>query len=224
MKRWSKNIRDAELKRNLESPDRLQAMRDKFDALPEVKEFIGVDTGFKAMQEAFKDPTGTSDIELTRRAIQAIEHGLAVRTDDQTAISESTSLPGAWKAQMLRALNGESGLDKDVREGLMRIAARKYNQAADKFNVRRQFYMEQAKNAGLDEKGITPYGEAVQTALDKLGLSGVVPPTPGQAPPPIKVFSPAPGVKIATQPDGTQKTYQSIGGKWVSLTSYLMTR
>lgn len=175
--RGDETLARSEVELSMKAPERVQALRDKFEALPEVKLFPIADSGFKAMQEAFNDPTGTSDVELTRRAIQAIEPGLAVRMDDQQAIENAPSLSQSYKAQMLGALTGESRLSPDVREGLMRIAARSYNQLADKFNMRRSFYINEAKKAGLDPTGITPFGEASKSELSQLGLSpGVAPP------------------------------------------------
>lgn len=148
------------MQRDLEKPDRLTVLRKEFSALPEVKDFIAADTGFKSMQQAFKDPSGTSDIELTRAAIQAIEPGLAVRMDDQQAIAASPSFADSWKAQMSGALNGTSRLSADVRDGLMRIAQRRYNEYAGKFNTARTFYQNQAAASQLDPSGISYLNEA----------------------------------------------------------------
>lgn len=207
---------EAEFKRTLEAPDLLKARRDEFTKLPEVQVFKLADTGFKSMQKAFDDPMGTSDVELTRAAIQAIEPGLAVRMDDQQAIEQAPSIPAAWKAKLSGALEGKSQLDDGVRKGLMRIAARRYNEHAKNFNLARSFYMRQAEKENLDPTGITPYGEAALSNLERFGLSDDASGTPGQAPPSVKSFSPAPGVKILTAPDGTQKTYHSVNGQWVA--------
>lgn len=112
------------------------------------------------MLRALQDPTATSDVELTRAAIQAIEPGLAVRTDDQSAISQSAALPDSYKAAMTRALTGESGLAADVRKGLYRIAARRYNANGTKFNELKNFYAGQASAIAPNLKdSITPYGD-----------------------------------------------------------------
>lgn len=152
-------------------PDRLTTLRKEFSAKPEVQNFLYADTGFKAMQEAFKDTSGQSDIELTRRAIQAIEPGLAVRTDDQTAIANSASLTGAYKANMLGAITGKTKLDPEVREGLMRIAQRSYNAYGEQFNKALGFYKTQATNAQLDPGGITYQGEAAPSTANFSALT-----------------------------------------------------
>lgn len=162
--------RDA-MKRDLELPDRVTALRKDFEAKPEIREFVMADTGFKAMMKAFEDPAGTSDVELTRRAIQAIEPGLAVRTDDQNAIAQSPSLPQEWKAQMTGALAGTSKLAPEVREGLMRIAGRSYNEKAIQFNKAKNFYTGEIKKIGGDPSSLTYLEDAAPNNVDSLGLA-----------------------------------------------------
>lgn len=145
----NKELADAAAKRDMEAPDRkeddLVNLRTKFESDPEVRLFQSVDIGFRAMQKAYEDTTGTSDVELTRRAIQAIEPGLAVRTDDQTAIANSSSIPEAWKAYMQGAISNKTKLPDGVREGLMRIAERSYNEHAQVFNNKLAFNLGEFK-------------------------------------------------------------------------------
>jgi hypothetical protein len=151
---------DKQLEQPEKNLDRITTLRKEFSGLPEVQTFKMSDTGFKSMLRALQDPTATSDVELTRAAIQAIEPGLAVRTDDQSAISQSASLPDSYKAMMSRALTGESGLTADVRNGLYRIAARRYNANGAKFNELKNFYAGQAAAISPNGKdSITPYGD-----------------------------------------------------------------
>lgn len=203
--------------RDLKKPDRLQDLRKEFESLPEVKNFVMADTGFKSMQRAIQDPTGTSDIELTRAAIQAIEPGLAVRMDDQQAIAASPALAASWKAQMLGAITGQSRLTDDVRQGLMRIAARRYNEQGAKFAALRDFFQTQAEKAGLDKTGVTYLGEFAPVD-DKMGLdqSAAQSPNPPQISGRFSAVDIAPGVKIVTDPATGQKgTYEMKGGQWV---------
>ncbi len=182
---------DAELKRNLESPDRLKSIREEFTKLPEVQVFKLADIGFKSMQKAYDDPAGTSDIELGRAAIQAIEPGLAYRTDDEQAVRASPSLPEELKAQLLGAINGTTRLSPSVRKGLMRIAARRYNEHASNFNIARNFYTKRAEADNLDPLGITPYGAAtLRPDLERLGIKAdgtLEADDAGQVPPGMKL-------------------------------------
>lgn len=170
--------------------DQLGSLRKEFSGLQEIKVFETADTGWKSMQKAFLDPTGTSDIELTRGGIQAIEPGLAVRTDDQQAIENSPSLSASMKAQMLGALNGTSKLSPDVRQGLMRIAARRYLEHANKFNAARSSYNGIATRQGLfasPEDSITYLGEATLPTDDQLYMGIDQKPAPPPVPPGMKL-------------------------------------
>ena len=145
--------------RDVEKPDRLQNLRKEFETRPEVQSFITSNIGFQSLQKAIKDPFSTSDLELVRGAIQAIEPGMAVREGEQAAVAASGDIPSAWKAQLNKALTGESGLNEDVRNGIMRIAERRFNAYAENFNKARGFYEKQATAAKLDPTGISYVGE-----------------------------------------------------------------
>lgn len=142
-----------------QAPERLATLRKEFESKQEVKNFVLADVGWRSMQQAFQDQSGTSDVELIRAGIQAIEPGLAVRTDDQTAVKESTSIPDAWKTAIGSALTGESKLPAAVRAGLMRIAARRHAEWSSNFVTAKDFYETQAKQSGLDPSGISYIGD-----------------------------------------------------------------
>ena len=159
----AKSAYETDLKRPKELEDEFTSLRKEFEGKAEVKNYILADVGLKAMREAIKDPSATSDVELIRRGIQAIEPGLAVRTDDQTAVYESTSIPGAWKAQIVRALNGESGLSPEVRNGLLKIAERSHKELSTNFNQARDYYVGEARRKGIAgdvAEGISYMGKA----------------------------------------------------------------
>lgn len=197
------------LERETQRPERLKGIRAEFESKPEFKTFVLADTGWKSMQKAFLDQSGTSDVELTRGGIQAIEPGLAVRTDDQTAINQSSSIPQEWKAYMIGAVTGKSKLPPEVRSGLMRIAARRHAEWSAKFNDARAFYTGQATGQGLDPAGVSYMGEAVPANEADY-------PDPGAAPKgKLKLLQVAPGVGF-DQSTGT--TYRKQGGRWVEVT------
>ena len=155
---------EAALKRDLEKPDRdaegLTDLRKEFQALPEIRAFTTSDIGIRSLREAIKDPAATSDLELVRGAIQAIEPGMAVREGEAAAAQNSASIPDSYKAWLAKALKGESGLPEDVRQGILRIAERRYLGYAEKFNAARTFYQNRAEQRGLDPNGITYLPEA----------------------------------------------------------------
>jgi hypothetical protein len=182
--------------------DRLSALRKEFQGLGEVQSFVTSDIGLKSMKKAILDPSSTSDLELVRGAIQAIEPGMAVREGEQAAVRQSGSIPSQWIAAIDGALTGKTRLPQDVREGIIRIAQRRYNEYGAKFNQSREFYMGQAQRMGLPD-GVTyleaaqlePYQEAQQTM-----------PLPGG----LSISSPAPNIKILNG-----QAYEKIQGQWV---------
>ncbi len=141
--------------RRLNAPDRLMDLRKEFSGKPEIQDFVASDIGFKSLQKAINDPSAASDLELIRGAIQAIEPGMAVREGEQAAVAASAAIPDQWKGAIDKALTGQSSLSPDLRAGILRIAQRRYNEYATKFNTARDFYRTQAANAELDPDGVT---------------------------------------------------------------------
>lgn len=121
-------------------------LRDEFKADPINKAYEISAIGFKSLANAFKDPSSTSDLELIRGAIQAIEPGMAVREGEQAAVQNSGSIPETLKAAALKAWRGESSLSPEQRAGIMRIAARRYSEYANAFDTNRQKYTSLAQN------------------------------------------------------------------------------
>lgn len=169
-------LRDLPLKRE----DVLSNMRKEFSAKAEVQDFITSDTGIKSLRNAVKDTSAASDLELIRGAIQAIEPGMAVREGEQRAVQITGALPDIWKAQIDAAFTGKSRLPEDVRQGIMRIAERRYAEHAEKFNEARQFYQSAATRQQLPGD-VTYLPQAVPQqapAIDLRGLAAQFPNTP----------------------------------------------
>ena len=126
-----------------------------------------------------------SDVELTRRAIQAIEPGLAVRTDDQTAIAQSQSIPNVLKGKLARAINGESSLSPDERSALVAIAERAHKQKLADYTDIYNNYSKIVEGNNFTMQNVIPYkapNEYVfktntnpQSSADNAGAKEVVP-------------------------------------------------
>jgi hypothetical protein len=128
-----------------------QGLRKEFQGNEVYTKFKTSEIGFKSLVEAHKDKAGTSDLELVRGAIQAIEPAMAVREGEAKAVEGSSAIPDQWKASLNKSLKGGTGLPPEVRDGIMRIAARRYEQYANEFNSQRTKY------SGLaDEYGYIP--------------------------------------------------------------------
>lgn len=124
------------------------------------KDYRYQEQGFRSMVEAFKDKAGTSDFELIRRGSQAVEPGLAVRRDDEESLRGAASLFGLTLAKMKSIANGETQLDDNVRQGIMRIAARSLNSAGEEYTIARKAAVDRAKAYNLNPERVVVYPEA----------------------------------------------------------------
>lgn len=160
-------------------------LRKEFTKLPQVSEFLYTDQGLRAIKEAVKDQRAMSDVELTRRAIQAIEPGLAVRTDDQTAIAQSQSIPNVLKGKLATALNGESSLSPEDRSALVAIAERAHKQKLADYTDIYNNYSKIVEGNNFTLQNVIPYkapNEYIfktntnpQSPTDKAGAKEIVP-------------------------------------------------
>lgn len=128
--------------------------------------------GFRSLVGAYQDPHSTSDLELIRGAIQAIEPGLSVKEGEAASVEGSTSLFGKYAAAVSKAMTGESGLDADARAGIMRIAQRRLDSFADALESDKDFYMQKFKLLGVPAGEAMPGGDLPIVRSDEL-LKGV---------------------------------------------------
>ena len=150
----------AQQKLNEDKMGQADNLRKEFSALPEVKNFSLIDNASKVVAKAVKDPASVATQELVRRAVQLIEPGMAVREGEQAAIMSSQSIPDQFKGELSRALNGEGGLVKETRDGIMRIAQRAYEAQAERYTTTKNYYEGLAKERKLPTKDIAYLGEA----------------------------------------------------------------
>lgn len=168
--------------------DEYDKLRAQFNALPEVKNYSLVKNAATVVGQAVKDPSAVATQELVRRAVQLIEPGMAVREGEQAAIANSQSIPDQWKGALQKAINGTGGLEKDVREGILRIAQRSYEANASTYNDIQAFYQNLAKERRLGDRPISYLGNAPtfdevinslpkkKTDTSPAGVSTVTPP------------------------------------------------
>lgn len=171
-------------KKNL---DMESGLRKEFQGLAEVKDFVSSDIGYKSLLKAAQDNSPMADLELIRGAVQAIEPGMAVREGEQAAVAASASIPDQLKGAMSKALNGESGLTADQRQGILRIAERRWAEHSDKFNMAREFYRSRAENYNLLPESVTylPEGSMPASAQNTPPPARTMPqatPTPAAQP------------------------------------------
>lgn len=150
---------EAAQKRTKESFDNERTLNNDFTKDKTVQDFKYKEQGLKALSEAYKDISGTSDFELIRRGAQMVEPGLAVRADDQQSIIGAASALGMSVAAVKAAIEGNTKLDPKVRSGIMRIAQRAYNSTLDDYNTVRNNYVTRAADNMLNPAKVVPYGE-----------------------------------------------------------------
>lgn len=163
----------------------LENIRKEFQGQQTYKDFVVSEKGYRSLLKAIEDPYSTSDLELVRGAIQAIEPGMAVREGEAAAAEKSGSIPDQWKAAINKSLTGGTGLAPEIREGILRIAQRRYDEQARAFNIDRESYLTQAERKKLPNPSeISTRGPA--SFSDDL----------------MKELRSAPSQKIITAPDG----------------------
>lgn len=151
-------------------------LRKEFSSLPEVKNYSLVEKTGGIMAEALKDPSATTDLELTRYSILLIEPGMAVLQGEQSAVANSGSIPQNWKGQIDKAMKGESSLTPEVREGLRRLALRAFEGNKASYDKVLGFYKKQAGIRGIDPERISYLGDSPSSETIGLRAGGGTPP------------------------------------------------
>ena len=136
-----------------------QKLRKEYNALPIVKKFGGIAVYADAMAKALQDTNAMTDLELVRYSILMIEPEMAVREGEQSAVLASQSIPQGLKGQMAKALNGESALTQQSREGLRNLAMRAYDAHKTQYLQATSSYQQMAKDYGLNPDRLGYMGE-----------------------------------------------------------------
>jgi len=153
--------------------DLSEKIRKEFNALPEVKNFSITSKGAAIVAKAVKDPSAVADQELVRYAILMIEPGMAVREGEQRAVAASQSIPDEWRGYLSKALSGKGALQQQVREGILRLAARSYEAHKGQYEQALGFYKNRAAEIGLNPTNLSYLGDApsVDSLMGKPSLS-----------------------------------------------------
>ena len=139
----------------------LENLRKEFQATSTFKDYATTEKGYRSILNAIKDPAGTSDLELVRGAIQAIEPGMAVREGEATAVQQSGSIPDRWRGALVNTLTSGSKLTDNVRRGILRIAQRRYDEHARSYNEGYGLYRSEAQRRELPRpESVSMFGPA----------------------------------------------------------------
>lgn len=142
----------------------IDSLREKFNALPDVKDFRVSLKAAQSLSGALKDNSAVSDQELVRRAIQMIEPGMAVREGEASAVASSQSIPEAWRGALASALDGKSKLGEDVRAGIGRLAERAYSAHKSNYEKALAGYRQEATYKGLNPDRVDYLGDLPDAA------------------------------------------------------------
>lgn len=186
-----------------EQSARGEARRKEFNALQDVKDFSTVLGAARALSGALQDQGIVSDQELVRYSILMIEPGMAVREGEQAAIYNSQSLPQQMKGELIRALNGESGLGETTRAGIRRLAERAYSAKESNYSHALSKYRDIAKREGINPEDI--------------GYLGTAPSIESIFGPELKATQPTPGATASSQADDFAKMSAAINDPSVPL-------
>lgn len=139
--------------------EKLTALRKELQGAQAFQDYQVAEKGYRVMLKAAKDPSAASDLDFVYGAIQMIEPGMAVREGEQAAVANSTSIPDAFKGYMQKALTGQGALTTEVREGILRLAARRFDEHARTFGSARTFYEQEAQRLGAPNPAAVTYME-----------------------------------------------------------------
>lgn len=147
------NSPQAKSKKDLE--ERTTALRKELQGNDAFKSYEVSEKGYRTMLKALNDTSAVADLDFVYGAIQMIEPGMAVREGEQAAVANSTSIPESLKGALMKALNGEGRLTPDVRQAVVRLAQRRFDEHSRTFGLARNFYAQQAQRQGIDPGNIS---------------------------------------------------------------------
>jgi hypothetical protein len=122
---------------------------------------------------------------------------MAVREGEQSAVMNSQSIPDAWRGQLTKALEGGTGLDANVREGIKSLAVRAYEAQRAQYDKAYSF----AKNEVLAKNLPTEYASRISyLGTPKTGEEifnpKIAAPTPTATPTATPTVTPPAGLEI----------------------------
>lgn len=123
------------LERNRTAPDRARATEDSLAsqllAQKPVQDFVEIGKQYNALQKAYVDKTPVSDLDYTIGIMKILDPTSIVRETEQGQVVDSQALPASLLATINKSLTGGPKLSPEVRQHLLDLADRRYeNQKA----------------------------------------------------------------------------------------------
>lgn len=145
----------AELKRDLEAPDRMEALRkdtySKINLLPSVAQFQKMNTTIPTLEQYSGLDTKSSDFPFIYAFVQGLDGGV-VKEGEVSAISGNNPLIEKYKNLFQSNLNGGSALGTDLKQQMVAELKAARNATYESAKSQTQPVIASATLAGLDLK------------------------------------------------------------------------
>jgi hypothetical protein len=137
--------------------DRVSKLRTEFQAIPDVKDFIGIKNSTRQIVELAKgEGSPMGEIASVFLIMKALDPASVVREGEFATVQNATSIPGRFANYYNKILKGQ-GLSQEQREDMARTALSIYNQRKlgyDEFAGTYRNLLEK-EGANPDEQGVT---------------------------------------------------------------------
>lgn len=128
--RGNEALIEADLKRQIETPDRNKAtedaLRTQLLGQKAIQNFTEISKQYSVLQQAYADPTAVSDLDYTFGVMKILDPESIVRESEQGQIIQSGSIPSALLGQMNKIIQGKAVLKDDLRRSMLDLAQRRY--------------------------------------------------------------------------------------------------
>lgn len=128
--RGNEALIEAELKQQIESPDRNKAtedaLRTQLLGQKAIQNFTEISKQYAVLQQAYADPTAVSDLDYTFGVMKILDPDSIVRESEQGQIIQSQAIPSALLGQMNKVIQGKAVLDPTLRKSMLDLAGRRY--------------------------------------------------------------------------------------------------
>lgn len=179
--RGNEALIEAELKQQIESPDRNKAtedaLRTQLLGQKAIQNFTEISKQYAVLQQAYADPTAVSDLDYTFGVMKILDPDSIVRESEQGQIIQSQAIPSALLGQMNKVIQGKAVLDPTLRKSMLDLAGRRYEiQKGIAETLSKEFErMATERGASAANVGIIPQASVLEAqAQEILRQRGVI--------------------------------------------------
>jgi len=191
--RGNEALIEAELKQQIESPDRNKAtedaLRTQLLGQKAIQNFTEISKQYAVLQQAYADPTAVSDLDYTFGVMKILDPDSIVRESEQGQIIQSQAIPSALLGQMNKVIQGKAVLDPTLRKSMLDLAGRRYEiQKGIAETLSKEFErMATERGASAANVGIIPQASVLERQSNAVQMpqgNAIIPPNapPGARP------------------------------------------